>query len=64
LSDSESDLKRELECLRLASEFTQMAGKTHNPDLKVRFLRMARHWTDQTDRCTTGNVPMQIVSYH
>jgi hypothetical protein len=64
LSDSENNLKRELECLRLASELTQMAAKTHHPDLKARFLRMARHWTDQTDHGTTGNVPMPIVTYH
>lgn len=64
LSDSEKDLKRELQCLRLASELTQMAAQTLNPDLKARFLRMARHWTAQTDHGTTGNGLMPIVTYH
>jgi len=64
MSDSQNDRKRELECLRLASELTQLATKTLNLDLKVRFLRMAKHWADQTDQREIGIFPLQSVSYH
>ena len=36
MSDSESDRKRELECLRLASDRIQLAAKTLNPHLKAK----------------------------
>jgi hypothetical protein len=42
----DSQNKRQLECLRLASELTQLAKSTQNPDLKARFLRMAEVWSD------------------
>jgi hypothetical protein len=35
MSDSKSDRKRELECLRLASDLIQLDTETLNPDLKV-----------------------------
>jgi hypothetical protein len=47
MSDSERDRKRELECLRLASDLIQLATETLNPDLKAHCLRMAGVWTDQ-----------------
>jgi hypothetical protein len=64
MSDSENDQKRELECLRLASDLTQLATETLDPNLKAHFLRMAKEWTDQTDYETIENSPLQSVSYH
>jgi hypothetical protein len=64
MSDSENDRKRELECLRLASDLTQLATKTLNPDLKARCLRMAGTLTDQAERRPIGNIPLQNISYH
>ncbi len=39
--------KRELECLRLAAELTQLARETSDPDLKSQFLRAAAMWSNQ-----------------
>jgi hypothetical protein len=64
MSDSENDRKRELECLRLASELIQLATETLNVDLKAHCLRMANVWTDQAEQGPTGNIPLQRVSYH
>lgn len=50
MSDSESDHKRDLECLRLASDLTQLAKATPHPDLKAHCLRMAEEWTAQVGR--------------
>ena len=49
MSDSENDSKRMLECLRLASDLTQLAKETLDPDLKVHCLRMAKQWSDEAD---------------
>jgi hypothetical protein len=64
MSDSENDRKRELECLRLASDLTQLATKTLNPDLKAHCLRMAGTLTDQAERGPIGNIPLQNISFH
>lgn len=45
MSDSENDSKRELECLRLASDLMQLANETLDPDLKAHCLRMAKQWS-------------------
>jgi hypothetical protein len=50
MSDSEGDRKLDLECLRLASDLTQLAGATLNSDLKAHCLRMARLLTDQVEQ--------------
>ena len=47
MSDSESDRKSDLECLRLASELIGLATATLNPALKAQCLRMAEAWTDR-----------------
>jgi hypothetical protein len=47
MSDSESERKRELECLLLASDLTQLATETLNPELKAYCLRMAGRLIDQ-----------------
>jgi hypothetical protein len=63
MSESENDRKRELECLRLASDLTQLATETLNLDLRAHCIRMAKHWTDQT-ACPIDNYPLQSISYH
>ncbi len=55
--DSENDRKRELECLRLASDLTQLATETLNPDLKAHCLRMAGRLSDQAEQGPIGNIP-------
>ena len=47
MSDSDYEQKRELECLRLASDLTQLSRETLKPDLKAHCLRMAGVRTDQ-----------------
>jgi hypothetical protein len=47
VSDSESDQKRDLECLRLASDLVQLASAQLNPELKAHCLRLAGVLTDQ-----------------
>jgi hypothetical protein len=64
MSDSENDRKRELECLRLASDLIQLATEILNPDLKAHCLRMAEIWSDQADQGPIGNIPLRSVSYH
>jgi hypothetical protein len=50
MSDSESDHELDLECLRLASDLTQLASATLNPDLKAHCIRMARVLTDRVEQ--------------
>lgn len=45
MSDSDYSRKRELECLRLASELTQLAAGTLNPHLKEHCRRMSKVWS-------------------
>jgi hypothetical protein len=47
VSDSNIEQKRELECLRLASDLRQLSKETLNPNLRAHCLRMAGIWTDQ-----------------
>jgi hypothetical protein len=63
MSDSENDRKRELECLRLASDLTRLATETLNPELKAHCLRMANVWTGQAEH-GLATIPLQSVSYH
>jgi hypothetical protein len=51
-NDLRNDLKRELECLRLASDFRQLAEDTLDPELRAHCLRMARQWSDRADEPT------------
>jgi hypothetical protein len=64
VSDSEDQRKRELECLRLASDLLQLASDTLNPDLKAHCLRMAKLWSDQGEQGAIGDIPVQSASYH
>jgi len=45
--ESDDELKRDLECLRLASDFMQMSRDTLNPDLETHCAEMAKYWSDQ-----------------
>ena len=47
--DTRDDRKRELECLRLASDFRQLATETLDPDLKSHCLRLAQRWSDEAN---------------
>jgi hypothetical protein len=44
------DHKRDLECLRLASDLTQLASDTLNPHLKEHCLRMAEVWSAEAEK--------------
>jgi len=64
MSSSENDRKRELECLRLASDLTQLATETLNLNLKAHCVRMASIWNDQAEQGPMGIIPLQSVAYH
>ena len=64
VSDSKNQRKRELECLRLASDLRQLGRDTLNPDLRAHCVRMAKLWSDQADRGSLGNSSVQSVLYH
>jgi hypothetical protein len=49
MSDS-NDHKRDLECLRVASDLSQLASDTLNPRLKEHCLRMAEVWSAQAEK--------------
>jgi hypothetical protein len=55
VSDSNNEQKRELECLRLASDLMQLWRETLNLDLKAHCLRMAGVWTDHVTPGLTGD---------
>ena len=48
-NDRRDDQKRELECLRLASDLRQLARETLSPDLKAHCLRLAKQWSDEAE---------------
>jgi hypothetical protein len=47
VSEADNDLKRDLECLRLASDFMRLSGAALNPELQEHCIRMAKYWSDQ-----------------
>jgi GH25 family lysozyme M1 (1,4-beta-N-acetylmuramidase) len=49
VSDADKELKRVLECLRLASDFIQLSRDTLDPVLQEHYVRMASYWSDQAD---------------
>jgi hypothetical protein len=53
MSKSERMLRADLDCLRLASDLTQLARDTLSPVLKSYFLQMARTCTGLVDRLET-----------
>jgi hypothetical protein len=50
VSDTDDEIKRELECERLAADFMQMSRDTLNSDLQAHCVRMASYWSEQVDR--------------
>lgn len=64
MSDREIERKRELECLRLASDLEQLARATLNPDLRAHCLRMAKMWSDRSVHGTVGNISIQSATHH
>jgi hypothetical protein len=50
VSDADKELERDLECLRLASDFIQLSRDTLDPDLEAHCVQMANYWSDQADR--------------
>jgi hypothetical protein len=54
VSDSNYDRKRELECLRLASDLMQLAADL-NPHLKAHCLRMAKVWSGEAEKTPAEN---------
>jgi hypothetical protein len=53
MSKSDQMLKADLDCLRLASDLTQLANYTLSPALKSYILQMARTCNDLVDRPET-----------
>lgn len=49
MSESDLELKRDLECLRLASDLMQMSRDALTPDLKAHCVQMASYWSDQAN---------------
>ena len=45
MPDSDYSRKHDLECLRLASDLTQLASSNVSPALRSDFLRMPKVWT-------------------
>jgi hypothetical protein len=50
MSGSESQRRRDLECMRLASDLTQLASATLNPDLQAHWRRSAEIWSNQAEQ--------------
>jgi hypothetical protein len=48
-NDRRDDRKRDLECLRLASDLRRLAEESLDPDLKAQRLRMAQRWSDEAN---------------
>jgi hypothetical protein len=46
----DNELKRDLECLRLAADLIQLSRATLNPHLHAHCVQMASYWSAQTDR--------------
>ncbi len=55
VSDSNNKQKRELECLRLASDLRQLSKETLDPHFRAHCLRMADVWTDLAARGLTDD---------
>lgn len=54
MPDSEIDQKRDLECLRLASDLIELASMSLTPELKAHCLRLANVLTDQANQGRGG----------
>jgi len=64
MRDTENERKRELECLRLASDLRQLGRNTLDPRLRAHCERMAEIWSDHSRKNPGRNISVQSVSYH
>jgi hypothetical protein len=55
VSNADKELKHDIECLRLASDFIQMSRDAADPDLRAHFIRMANYWSGQANRDSKEN---------
>jgi hypothetical protein len=49
MSEDDDEMKRDLECLRLASDFMRLSRDTLNAELRVHCVRLAEYWSDQAN---------------
>lgn len=54
----------ELECLRLASDLTQMGRETLNPELRAHCLRMTKFWDDHACRGWVEDASVRSAKVH
>jgi hypothetical protein len=57
MPDSEYSRKHDLECLRLASDLTQLASSKVSLGLRSQLLRMAKAWTGLAESGPDTNSP-------
>ena len=57
MAKPEQSQKLSLECLRLESACTQLAGRVRNPGLQLHFIRMAQVWSDLAEQGLAGHTP-------
>jgi hypothetical protein len=57
MPNCEYSRKHDLECPRLASDVTQLAGKKSSPRLRSQFLRIAKEWTNLAETGSDSNLP-------
>jgi hypothetical protein len=60
MSVSDDQRKRDLECLRLASECRQLASDVESSVRQLRLLRMASVWTSLTERELTAHTEVGV----
>ncbi|WP_041802202.1 hypothetical protein [Rhodopseudomonas palustris] len=62
--DRDEERRLELECLRLAADFRQIASDTLNPELRIQCLRMAKLWSEPaTDGPTERIAPLSLAAH-
>ncbi len=54
----------DLECLRLASDLTQLGRATQNPELRAHCVRMAKFWDDHACRGWADGAAVPNVTFH
>jgi len=47
VSEFDNELKRDLECMRLASDLTWLSRAALNPDLQAHCIQMAKYWSEK-----------------
>ena len=62
MSESDSERKHALECMRLATDCMQLVGDVHDPTLRSHFLRMAGVWRILADRGPSADAQTMKLS--